>query len=143
MEKVIELNPQEAVVLYNQQKRQFESLLQQTEIITAYLSDLRMTSLTLKEISGMKEGALFHVSLGSGTFLPVKLAEKSVKTDSGMNVFIEADAKKLSEQLAERAEKTKNILKQMREQTDKLASQLGSLENQLKQAIEKQGMKSD
>jgi|GEM_PF-4934161 len=103
--KRIQLTPEMANNLFNNEKKRYESILKERSKIENMLLDTEKTEFALKEISESKSDELF-VNLGGGVYVAGKVQDaKKVKFQVGTEVFLEKTTEDVLKTLAHRKDK--------------------------------------
>lgn len=131
-EEKVKLGVDQLLALHQNQRTQFQNLLQQINSMNNLLIETNLARDALKALDKPgKDEVLF--SLGAGVYIDATVADlKKVKTNIGGNTVTETTPKKALEKLEERAESIVKNLKKLREQEMQMRKNLAELENALK-----------
>lgn len=130
-EKEVKLSIEQLLSLHQNQRNQYENLLQQINSMNSLIVETNLAQAALKELNEPgKDEVMF--SLGAGVYIDAAVADlKKVKANIGGNIVEEITVKKALEKLDERKQDIQKNIKKLREQEAAMRKNLGELERAL------------
>jgi len=138
-QKAIQLNPQEAYKLFQDEQKKLQQLEKQLNDLEESIFDIDKTIFALQELNGAKEKEKF-VNLGTGIFVKAKLEDtKKVSVNTG-KIFLTrtpdevlADFKKKKENMLNNLRKTTQVLNQTKQNVSQLYQYLSKMQEKAKE----------